>query len=77
MSDLTLHKDDLRKQLYINRHQKREQNYWTDEPENLKTAAYWSKNLLWNKHNIEDAIKDIEERQNIKIKYTPNTIQKH
>jgi len=77
MSDLTQNKDDLRKQLYINRHQKREEGYWKDEPENLKTAAYWAKNLLWNKHNIEDAIKDIESRQNIQIKYTPNTIQKH
>jgi len=63
--------------LYINRHKKREEQFWTDEPENLKTASYWALNLLWNKHTIEDAIKDIEQRQNIKIKYTDNTIKKH
>lgn len=47
------------------------------EPDNLKTASYWSRWLLWEFKDIFDAIKFIEERQNIKIKYTPNTIKRH
>ena len=29
MSDFTIHKDEKRKQRYINRHKKNEQNFWT------------------------------------------------
>jgi hypothetical protein len=52
-SNYTMHNDDKRKQLYINRHQKRED--WT----NPYTAGFWSRWLLWNKPTIEESIKDI------------------
>jgi len=57
----TIHKDVIRKQLYINRHQKRED--WND----LNSAGFWSRWLLWNKPTINASIKDVEKRFNIKI----------
>jgi hypothetical protein len=36
---------------------------------NLLTAGSWSSNLLWNKPTINEAIKDIESKFNIKIKF--------
>jgi hypothetical protein len=65
MSDFTISKDPERKQRYINRHKKREN--WTKS--GIKTAGYWAKNILWNKTTIRDSIKNIEKRDNIKIKY--------
>ncbi len=65
MSDFTINKDPQRKQRYINRHKKREN--WSKS--GIKTAGYWSKNILWNKTTIRDSIKNIENRDNIKIKY--------
>lgn len=31
------------------------------DPKNILTASFWSRYLLWEKINIEDAIKYIEE----------------
>ena len=42
-SDFTIHKDEERKDRYINRHKKTEN--WND----LKTAGFYAKNILWNK----------------------------
>ena len=42
-SDFTLHKDEARKQRYINRHKKNEN--WN----NKDTAGFWSRWLLWEK----------------------------
>ena len=42
MSDYTIHKDDDRKQRYIDRHKKREN--WND-PE---TSGYYARWILWN-----------------------------
>ncbi len=47
-SDFTLHKDEARKQRYINRHRKNED--WTDP----LTAGFYAKNLLWNKPTIQE-----------------------
>ena len=47
------------------------------DPNNLLTASFWSRYLLWEKTNIEDAIKNIETQAGVKIKYTINTIKKH
>jgi hypothetical protein len=55
-SDFTLHKNEERKQRYIDRHQKHEN--WTD-PE---TAGFYAKNILWNKATIKDSIKDTNQR---------------
>jgi len=55
-SDFTLHKDEERKQRYINRHRKNED--WTDP----KTAGFYAKNILWNKPTIQASIKDTNKR---------------
>jgi hypothetical protein len=36
---------------------------------NLLTAGFWSANLLWTKPTINEAIKDVESKFNIKIKF--------
>lgn len=59
MSDYTIHKDDDRKQRYLNRHRKREN--WSDP----YTAGFWSRWLLWNKKTLKESIDDINERFNI------------
>ena len=62
-SDFTKHKDEERKQRYINRHKSRED--WSDP----KTAGFMSKNLLWNKKTLTESIKDTNKRfKNINIK---------
>ena len=60
MSDYTLHKDNKRKALYINRH-------INDNINDLNYAGAWSMNLLWNKKSIEASIKDVEKRFGITI----------
>lgn len=78
MSDFTQNKSEDRKQAYIARHQKRESQYWdAKNPDNIRTAAFWSKWCLWDTPTIQEAIKHIETAANIKIKFTPNTIEKH
>ena len=60
MSDYTLHKDDKRKALYINRH-------INDNINDLNFAGCWSMNLLWNKKTLEASIRDMEKRFKITI----------
>ena len=63
MSDYTKHKDDERKERYIDRHKKNEN--WNDP----KTAGFYSKNILWNKKTITESIRDTNNRfKNIDIK---------
>lgn len=64
MSDYTINKDPQRKHLYIKRHKTREN--WSRS--GIKTAGFWSRWLLWNKPTIDESIKDIEKRFNVKIK---------
>ena len=63
MSDYTIHKDDERKQRYLDRHRKNEN--WAD----YNTAGFYSANLLWNKKTLSESIKDTNTRfKNLKIK---------
>jgi hypothetical protein len=63
-SDYTLHKDDDRKDKYIQRHKKNEN--WND----IKTAGFYAKHILWNKPTIQESIKDINKKyKNINITY--------
>ena len=55
-SDFTIHKDEARKQLYLNRHKKRE------DPTNPLSKSFYSTNLLWNKPTLTESIKDINKR---------------
>ena len=61
MNDYTITGDDKAKIRYIKRHQKNE------DFGNLKKKAPWSLFLLWNKKSLNESIKDMEERFNIKI----------
>ena len=65
-SDYTQHKDELRKDNYIKRHQVNED--WT----NLKKAGTWSRYILWNEKTINKSIKDMESRFHIKIMLIKN-----
>lgn len=62
MSDFTIHKDEDRKQRYINRHQKNEN--WN----NPFTAGALSRWILWNKPTIQASLRDYLKRFNIKNK---------
>ena len=63
MSDYTIHKDDERKQRYLDRHRKNEN--WAD----YNTAGFYAKNLLWNKKTLSESIKDTNTRfKTLKIK---------
>jgi len=61
--DYTIHKDDKRKERYINRHKKSED--WSIS--GINTAGWWSRWLLWNKSSIEKSIEDIKNRFGIGI----------
>jgi hypothetical protein len=59
MSDFTKHKDEKRKQLYINRHKKREN--W-NVPD---TAGSLAKHILWNKPTLKESIADYKKKFNL------------
>ena len=62
-SDMTQHKSEDRKNRYILRHQKNED--WN----NIYTAGFWSRWILWNKPSISESIRDTNNRlKNINIK---------
>jgi hypothetical protein len=61
MSDFTHHKNEARKNLYINRHKKNEN--WTKS--GIDTAGFWSRWLLWNKKTIKESYNDIKTRFNL------------
>lgn len=52
MEDYTIHKDPKRRELYIQRHSGMGED-WEDPT----TAGFWSRWLLWEKPNFEDALK--------------------
>jgi len=56
MSDFTKHKDEARKQRYLDRHRARED--WNDP----LTAGFWSRWLLWNKRTITESLSDLKNR---------------
>ena len=52
--DFTTHKDEARKQRYINRHKKNED--WND----INSAAFWSRFYLWEKPTKKEAYENIK-----------------
>ena len=62
-SDFTQHKDEERKQRYIDRHKKKEN--WND----ITTAGALSKHLLWNRPTLKESITATEKKFNLDIKY--------
>jgi hypothetical protein len=57
-SDFTIHRDDERKQRYINRHEKKE-NWKAD---GFKTAGFYAKNILWNKKTLKAFVNDLNHK---------------
>ena len=55
-SDFTIHKDEARKQRYINRHKKNESKFWHDPD----TASYWALKYLWSYPTKEEAYQHIK-----------------
>jgi len=58
MSDYTKHKDKNRMKRYSNRHNRKE----TWSKAGIRTAGFWSKNLLWNKPSFTASKRDIARR---------------
>ena len=64
-SDFTKHKENDRKERYIDRHKKNED--WNKS--GVKTAGFYSKHVLWNKPTLKESIDDINKRfKNLNIK---------
>jgi hypothetical protein len=59
--DYTIHKDNERKNRYIQRHKKNED--WN----NTYTPGFWALHLLWNKPTIKESIEDIKRNYGIRI----------
>ena len=55
-SDFTLHKNEARKNLYINRHKNNEN--WTKS--GIDTAGFWSFRYLWSYPTKQEAYKHIK-----------------
>lgn len=60
-SDFTMHKDPRRKQMYITRHQSREN--WSD----MFTPGFWSRWLLWEKPSLAQSISFVERKFRVDI----------
>ena len=60
MSDFTKHKDEERKNLYINRHKKNESKFWNKS--GIDTPSFWSRFLLWEKPTIKESYEDIKRK---------------
>ena len=58
-SDFTIHKDDERKKLYLDRHRKNES--WND----YMSAGSLSRYILWNKTSINGSIQDYKKKFNL------------
>ena len=63
-SNVTIHKNETRKQEYIARHAKRED--WNKS--GITTAGYWSKHLLWSKDMLQKPIDDFSRKRNLHTK---------
>ena len=62
--DYTIHRDAERKERYLARHSAREN--WND----MYTAGFWSRWLLWNKPGLAESARDISRRFGLKIRMT-------
>ncbi len=60
MSDFTIHKDEARKQRYIDRHKKNESKFWNKS--GIDTPSFWSRFLLWEKPTIKESYEYIKNK---------------
>jgi hypothetical protein len=61
--DYTKHNDKERRELYLKRHEKKED--WSKD--GIESAGFWARWILWNKKTLKESIKDTEDRFNIDI----------
>ena len=54
--DFTTHRNEQRKKNYISRHRKNKN--WND----VRTAGFYAKNVLWNRPTISESLKDMNSR---------------
>lgn len=66
-SDYTNHKDDDRKQRYIDRHSKILKKDGSRAIDDINSPSFWSLNLLWNKKTLKQSIRDTQKNFSIKI----------
>lgn len=59
MSDFTIHKDESRKERYLNRHKKNEN--W-EKPDTAGALSRW---ILWNKKTLKASLKDYKNKFNL------------
>ena len=59
-SDYAIHKDETRRQRYIDRHKKNED--WTAS--GVKTAGFWSRWAIWHLSTLEASNRDTNKRFN-------------
>lgn len=59
--DYTIHKDEKRKENYLARHK--------NDPKDIHTAGGLSRDILWSKPNMKDAIKFAEKKHHVRILY--------
>ena len=65
-SDFTFHKNNDRKDRYIDRHKSNED--WTKS--GIRTAGFYSRWVTWNKPTIEASVNDLNKKyKDIKFKY--------
>ena len=57
-SDYTLHKDDDRKNRYIQRHRANED--WNKS--GIDTAGFYSRWVLWNKKTLQSSVNDLNDK---------------
>ena len=62
-SDFTQHKNEDRKNLYINRHKKNESKFWNKS--GIDTPSFWARFLLWEKPTINESYEYIKKKFNI------------
>ena len=68
-SDYTKHKDDDRKQRYIDRHKKREDH----TKSGIDTAGFLSRHLLWGEPTIEKSVDELNKKyKDVNFTYLPN-----
>lgn len=58
MSDFTKHRDEARKQRYLDRHRARED--WTKS--GILTPGFWSRWALWNLPTLSESLADLKTR---------------
>lgn len=59
--DFTIHKDEIRKGLYLGRHKARED--WSIS--GVLTPGFWSRWLLWNRPSLRESLQDVKSRYNL------------